>query len=128
MLTCILPEYNTIVHIPTVWGPPAISLLATPPKGTTTNDYVLCSIKSALYRNCTTWYKVAQSGGLLTVHCDADERNTKPYYQSRPDAPIGEWNSDWKDIGGECSLFSEPNLAVECMLTFPDRDQITRAE
>ena len=94
-------QYNTIVHIPPVWGPPAVSLLATPAEGASTSDHVLCAIRSTQYRDCTTWYNVAQSGGLLKVHCDDDPDNTIPYQSSQPDAPIGVWEANWKDIGGE---------------------------
>jgi hypothetical protein len=94
-------EYNSIVHIPPAWGPPAVSLLITPPKGVTTNEHILCSIRTQLYHNCTTWYKVAMSGGFLTVHCDSDTQNTMPYGKDHPEAPTGSWESDWKDVGGE---------------------------
>lgn len=94
-------EYNTIVHIPAAWGPAAVSLLATPPKGYTTNDHVLCTIRSTQYRDCTTSYKVAQSGGLLEAHCDNDPQNTIPYVSFEKEAPIGVWEPNWKDIGGE---------------------------
>ncbi|OAG44754.1 hypothetical protein AYO21_01244 [Fonsecaea monophora] len=98
-------DYNTLGFISSKWGYYAIYLLVAPPpvdkRSYVTDDYVLCSIKSAQYRNCTTYYRVAQSGGQLSVECDKSRGNTLPYVHAVKDAPIGDWVADWKDVGSE---------------------------
>jgi hypothetical protein len=99
--------YNVVGFISSAYGYPAVYVLATPPpEGSRMSylpymDYMLCSIKSAQYRNCTTYYHVAQSGGQMSVECDKSPLNTLPYFKSVPDATIGHWEPDWKDIGAE---------------------------
>ncbi|KIW99029.1 uncharacterized protein Z519_00692 [Cladophialophora bantiana CBS 173.52] len=98
-------EYNTLGFISSAYGYDAIYLLAAPPpvdkRQYSTNDYVLCSIKSGQYRNCTTYYRVAQSGGQLSVECDKSTGNTLPYVDAVKDAVTGNWQADWKDVGSE---------------------------
>ncbi|OAP61913.1 hypothetical protein AYL99_04116 [Fonsecaea erecta] len=98
-------EYNTLGFISQQWGYYSIYVLAAPPpvdkRAFPTDDYVLCSVKSAQYRNCTTYYRVAQSGGQLSVECDKSPGNTLPYVKAVKDAVIGNWDADWKDVGSE---------------------------
>lgn len=103
-----LPKpYNTLGYIPSAYGYYSVYLLAAPPplekRNYVTSDYVLCSIRSTQYPRCTTSYRVAQSGGQLSVHCDDSPRNTLPYVKSVPaaDAIVGTWAADWKDVGAE---------------------------
>jgi hypothetical protein len=99
--------YNVLGYISKTYGYPAVYVLvAPPPEGERASylpymDYMLCSIKSAQYRNCTTYYHVAQSGGQMSVECDKDVGNTLPYVKSVPNATVGYWEPDWKDIGSE---------------------------
>lgn len=99
--------YNILGFISSSYGSPAVYILAAPPpEGKRVSylpymDYALCSVRSAVYRNCTTYYHVAQSGGQMSVECDKSPGNTLPYVKSVPDARIGYWEPDWKDIGAE---------------------------
>lgn len=92
--------YNTILNgTAGAWPYNAIYILATPPAPIDTVDYLLCSVRATQYRNCTTEYHAAESGGQLSVHCDDDPDNTIPYFKSEPLAPLGYWDPSWKDIG-----------------------------
>jgi hypothetical protein len=98
--------YNTIVNgTAGAWPNNAIYILATPPAPIDTADtvdtvnYLLCSVRATQYRNCTTKYHAAETGGQLSVHCDDDPDNTIPYFKSEPLAPLGNWDPNWKDIG-----------------------------
>jgi hypothetical protein len=100
--------YNMLGFISSAYGYPAVYILAAPPpEGKRASsylpymDYMLCSVRSALYRNCTTYYHVAQSGGQMSVECDNSTGNTLSYFKSVPDATVGSWQTDWKDIGSE---------------------------
>jgi len=100
--------WNSLGFISSGYGSPAIYILAAPappenrqPYTYDTSDYVLCSIKSAQYRNCTTYYHVAQSGGQMSVECDKSPMNTLPYFEFIKNAAIGNWEADWKDVGEE---------------------------
>ena len=93
--------YNTVNNNSLEWGPAAVYLLGTPPDDLNTSDHILCSIKVMQYPHCTTKYHAAESGGELTVHCDDDPENTRPYSETIRDAPSGIWDSNWEDIGSE---------------------------
>ena len=100
--------YNTLGFISSGYGYPAVYVVAAPapyanrqPYAYDTSDYVLCSIKSAQHRNCTTYYHVAQSGGQMSVECEKSSGNTLPYVKAVPNAAVGNWEPDWKDIGSE---------------------------
>ncbi len=99
--------YNILGFISQDYGYPAVYVLAAPPpEGKRVSfypymDYMMCSVKSAQYRNCTTYYHVAQSGGQMSVECDNSTGNTLSYYSSVKDARIGHWEPDWKDVGSE---------------------------
>ena len=94
--------YNTIVNgTAGAWNYTAIYLVATPPPTTETADYLFCSNKATQYRNCTTKYHAAESGGQLSAHCDDDPKNTIPYFKSEPLAPLGYWDPNWKPIGSK---------------------------
>lgn len=94
-------EFNTVVNNSGLWGPSAVYLLGTPPEELDTSDHILCSIKMMQYPNCTTKYHAAESGGEMTVHCDDDPENTMPYSQVAPNARVGNYEANWKDLGGE---------------------------
>ena len=92
--------YNTIINgTAGAWPYNAVYILATPPAPISTIEYLLCSVRATQYRNCTTKYHAAESGGQLSVHCDDDPDNTIPYFKSEPLAPLGYWDPNWKDIG-----------------------------
>jgi hypothetical protein len=100
--------YNVVGFIASAYGPSSVFVLAAPPPPAgrlpsylTYPDYALCSIRSAQYPNCTTYYHVAQSGGQMSVECDKSPGNTMPYLSSVHDAVTGHWEPDWKDIGSE---------------------------
>ncbi|OCT46448.1 hypothetical protein CLCR_01079 [Cladophialophora carrionii] len=99
--------YNILGFISSAYGYPAVYVLAAPPpEGARESylpymDYMLCSVRSAQYRNCTTYYHVAQSGGQMSVECDNSTGNTFSYFKSVPGATIGHWETDWKDMGSE---------------------------
>lgn len=93
--------YNTLVNGTGVWPSHSIYLLGSAPPTLDTSPYIFCSLKAMQYPGCTTQYRAAISGGQLTVHCDGDPENTIPYEKSYPDAPVGNWEPDWKNVASE---------------------------
>jgi hypothetical protein len=94
-------EYNTVNNNSIPWGQTSVYLISTPPTGLDTADHVLCSLKLMQYPHCTTKYHAAESGGTLSVHCDDDQENTRPYTDVNPGAVPGIYDPNWKDIGAE---------------------------
>jgi hypothetical protein len=93
--------FNTVNNNSMLWGPSAVYLLSTKPPDLETADHVLCSIKMMQYPHCTTKYHASESGGEMSVHCDEDPENTMPYSSTDPAAPVGIYESNWKDVGSE---------------------------
>jgi hypothetical protein len=94
--------YNTLVNGTGKWPAHSVYLLAGSPPGLETSPYLFCGLKATQYPGCTTLYQAAISGGKITVHCDEDDPdNTLPYKKSFPDAPVGVWTPDWKNIASE---------------------------
>ena len=91
--------YNTILNT-TGWFGDSIYLLGT----SANSDYVLCSLKATQYPGCSTEYHASLSGGSLRAHCIKDDPNNRnPYSNSRPEAPMGFVETDWRNIASEWS-------------------------
>lgn len=88
-------EYKTVFNHSLTYGAYAVYLLAASP----TNQYTLCSIRSALTPDCFTSYRSSATGGTLNKTCDPYERLS--YKHSAPEAANGFWNKDWKDVASE---------------------------
>lgn len=79
-------EFNTIANTTNGTGNPANFIIAKPPSTVTTNDYVICGVRSFLFNNCSTNLFVASSGSDLSVHCNSakkvDPQIWKPYAET----------------------------------------------
>lgn len=84
--------FNTVFNATNFRGAQAVYLLATTQAGA----YTMCSIRVALTPNCSTEYHVTGSGGTLSTNCDPGNRLA--YNNSKPEAPNGVWDKDWKDV------------------------------
>src|SRR5256885_2489901 len=60
---------------------------STPPAPIGTVECLFCSVRVTQYRNCTTKYHAAQSGGQLSVHCDDDADNRSEEHTSELQSP-----------------------------------------
>jgi hypothetical protein len=100
-------DYNTVASFWEPYGQLSVYLLAKPPVGAypVTDEYVMCSLSTMLYNNCSTRYHAEQAGGHLSVYCDDDPQNTLPYMQSQPhqdeEPLLFIVSPDWKDIASE---------------------------
>ena len=115
-----LPQpYNTVLNISTSYGHESIYLLAG--SANSTNEYTMCSMRVAQSPDCFTEYNASMSGGSLTSHCGD---HSLAYSKSRPEAPNGVWEKDWKDVASEWGLglslnagISDGNSAIARLLT-----------
>lgn len=97
--------YNTVLNISTFYGHNSIYLLATSKNDT----YTMCSMRVAQSPGCYTEYNASASGRSLTSHC-GDSSLT--YNKSKPNAPIGFWEKNWKDVASEWGLGLSLNSGI----------------
>ena len=97
--------YNTVLNSSRLYGHESIYLLATSKGGT----YTMCSLRVAQSPDCFTEYYASMSGGSLTSHCGDQPL---AYSKSRPDAPRGFWEKDWKDVAVEWGLGLSLNAGI----------------
>jgi hypothetical protein len=101
-------EYNTILNT-TGWYADSIYLVGSSP--TTNPPYVLCSLRSAFYPNCSTRYNVSFSGGSIASNCE-DHNDLQAYNRFHPEAPVGWVEPDWKNIASEWGNALSMNAGV----------------
>ena len=108
---------NTILNISNTYGHESIYLLASSANST----YTMCSMRVAQSPDCFTEYNASMSGGSLTSYCG---NYSLAYSKSRPEAPNGFWEKDWKDVATEWGLglslnagISDANSAIARLLT-----------
>ena len=98
-------KYNIVLNVSRFYGHESIYLLASSPNGT----YTMCSMRVALSPDCFTEYNASMSGGSLASHC-GDQPLT--YSKSKPNAPNGSWEKDWKDVASEWGLGLSLNAGI----------------
>ena len=111
--------YNTVLNASSSYGHESIYLLVG--SANSTFEYTMCSMRVAQSPDCYTEYHASMSGGSLTSHCDDD---SLAYSKSRPEAPNGSWEKDWKDVASEWGLglslgagIADSNSAIARLLT-----------
>lgn len=97
--------YNTVFNASSVYGHNSIYLLAASATGT----YTMCSLRVAQSPDCFTEYDASMSGGNLTSHCGD---SPLAYIKSKPKAPNGFWEKDWKDVASEWGLGLSLNAGI----------------
>ena len=92
-----LPQpYNTIFNVSSSYGHESVYLLAS--SANSTDEYTMCSMRVAQSPDCFTEYYASMSGGSLSSYCGD---HSLAYSRSRPEAPSGVWEKDWKDVASE---------------------------
>ena len=119
----IFPKFpqpnNTVLNASSAYGHESIYLLVG--SANSTYEYTMCSMRVAQSPDCFTEYYASMSGGSLTSKCDD---HSLAYSNSRPEAPNGFWEKDWKDVASEWGLglslgagISDDNSAIARLLT-----------
>ncbi|KAH0541561.1 hypothetical protein FGG08_003973 [Glutinoglossum americanum] len=94
-------DFNTVLN-DTGWYADSIYLVGRSNSRDAPRPYVLCSLRSSLYPNCSTRYNVTFSGSMLSAHCD-DDSDPQRYIRHHPEAPYGWVEPDWKNIASTWS-------------------------
>lgn len=104
-----LPKpYNIILNASSAYGHESIYLLVG--SANSTFEYTMCSMRVAQSPDCFTEYYASKSGGSLTSYCGDDY--SLAYSKSRPEAPRGVWEKDWKDVASEWGLGLSLNAGI----------------
>jgi hypothetical protein len=98
-------DYNTVANTTSQRWMPNVYLLGKVPPAVTTEKkvqkpYVLCSLRSMQYPNCSTEYHASLSGGTLSTNCE-NGADTLSYNISQPSAPHGFVEFNWRDIASD---------------------------
>ena len=103
-----LPQpYNIVLNASSSYGHESIYLLVG--SANSTNEYTMCSMRVAQSPDCYTEYNASMSGGSLTSRCGD---HSLAYSKSRPEAPNGFWEKDWKDVASEWGLGLSLNAGI----------------
>ena len=103
-----LPQpYNIILNASSAYGHQSIYLLVG--SANSTDEYTMCSMRVAQSPDCFTEYYASMSGGSLTSYCGD---YSLAYNKSRPEAPRGVWEKDWKDVASEWGFGLSLNAGI----------------
>ena len=95
--------YNTVINITKVYGPHSIYILAAAQDSDTSGNYTLCSLRAAVFPDCSTQYHATMSGSYLNARCE-DPKDPLSYSKLNPLAPNNSWSPDWPEVATDWAL------------------------